>query len=367
MLVWEFMEGGSLEGRLFSSSPRPPLTWQERVRLCFEVAAALTHLHSSEPPMVHGAVMPSNVLLDAHMRAKLSVDLATVSEAAAKLLCGCELPPQFEDPDTDSTGCMSHQTDTYQLGVTMLQLLTRRHDPGLCAAAEAAVAAANTGDGASFAALLDASAGAWPQEHALMFARLALRLVPNLNLRSAINEWLVRTGGRRLVCPSVRRPSPGSSASSSSQEVPAARPMEWEGSATSLLAGATSRALPGNQLDAELRAACARGDAHHVAELLASGASAVTADARDGHTALHCAAQGGSLAAVELLLGCGAQVDAVARDGFTTPLLLACMGGHQEVVLRLLSRRASTSGAVAGAWSPLHAAAACNREKVMWA
>jgi ankyrin repeat protein len=61
------------------------------------------------------------------------------------------------------------------------------------------------------------------------------------------------------------------------------------------------------------------------------------------------------------------QVDAVARDGFTTPLLLACMGGHQEVVLRLLSRRASTSGAVAGAWSPLHAAAACNREKVMWA
>jgi hypothetical protein len=81
----------------------------------------------------------------------------------------------LQDPDTDSTGCMSHQTDTYQLGVTMLQLLTRRHDPGLCAAAEAAVAAANTGDGASFAALLDASAGAWPQEHALMFARLALR------------------------------------------------------------------------------------------------------------------------------------------------------------------------------------------------
>lgn len=38
MLVWEFMEGGSLEGRLFSSSPRPPLTWQVRVVGCTRAA-----------------------------------------------------------------------------------------------------------------------------------------------------------------------------------------------------------------------------------------------------------------------------------------------------------------------------------------
>jgi uncharacterized protein len=116
----------------------------------------------------------------------------------------------------------------------------------------------------------------------------------------------------------------------------------------------------------ELREAASKGDAPLVARLLGpAGAGSRSADPRSGWTALHFAAQRGSAPAVDALLSGGAAADAAARDGVTTPLLLACMGGHQDVVLRLLSRGARAQGAVPGAWGPLHAAAACNRGGVV--
>ena len=63
MLVYELMANGNLEdhllgrvGRAVSSQAQqtPPLSWQHRVRIAAEVAAALLCLHSADPePIVH--------------------------------------------------------------------------------------------------------------------------------------------------------------------------------------------------------------------------------------------------------------------------------------------------------------------------
>jgi serine/threonine protein kinase len=72
-LVYELMEGGSLEQALgLDRGPAAEtggtmtgllLPWHERVRVAAEVAAALSFLHSAEPPIVHMDVKPANVLL----------------------------------------------------------------------------------------------------------------------------------------------------------------------------------------------------------------------------------------------------------------------------------------------------------------
>ena len=74
--------------------------------------------------------------------------------------------------------------------------------------------------------------------------------------------------------------------------------------------------------------AARKGHTAAMAALLAAGAD-VALQAPGGETALHCAAQGGSVAAVKLLVEAGSDVEACeALPGRATPLILAASGGH---------------------------------------
>ncbi|CAL4932989.1 unnamed protein product [Urochloa decumbens] len=77
MLVYDLMPNGSLQDALLGagSRRRPDLVaeWPRRLAVARDVAAALRYLHSVvKPPVVHGDVKPSNVLLDANLRARLA-------------------------------------------------------------------------------------------------------------------------------------------------------------------------------------------------------------------------------------------------------------------------------------------------------
>jgi serine/threonine protein kinase len=79
-LVLELCTGGALDRRLScqasGAQPAPePLPWQQRVRVAFGIASALSHLHSL--PMVHRDVKTANVLLDDRGSAKVA-DFGTV-------------------------------------------------------------------------------------------------------------------------------------------------------------------------------------------------------------------------------------------------------------------------------------------------
>lgn len=99
---------------------------------------------------------------------------------------------------------------------------------------------------------------------------------------------------------------------------------------------------------AALGAAChARAPAFlRCVELLVAAGADVRLAAKDGSTALHAAAQGGSLACCDLLLDAGAALDAPDAAG-RTPLAAAAAGRapHPRCVLHLLGRGAAVASA----------------------
>ncbi|KAK4414000.1 putative receptor-like protein kinase [Sesamum alatum] len=78
LVVYEYMPNRSLqESLLFDSNnggcSSLSLSWDRRFSVILDVARALAFLHlECDPPVIHGDVKPSNVLLDSEFRAKLS-------------------------------------------------------------------------------------------------------------------------------------------------------------------------------------------------------------------------------------------------------------------------------------------------------
>jgi serine/threonine protein kinase len=84
-VVLELCTGGALDRRILCAggSEHQPLPWWQRTHIAFGIAAALHHLHSRKPPMLHRDVKSANVLLDAKGTAKVA-DFGTVKEGTGK-------------------------------------------------------------------------------------------------------------------------------------------------------------------------------------------------------------------------------------------------------------------------------------------
>jgi len=109
--------------------------------------------------------------------------------------------------------------------------------------------------------------------------------------------------------------------------------------------------------DSPVADAAARGDVDTVRSLVKQGAD-VNAAQGDGMTALHWAAEEGSLELAEVLIYAGARVDALTRLGSYTPLHLASQRGHAAVVKALLAAAGDANApTTTGAVRPLHFAA----------
>uniref|UniRef100_A0A7N0VKA9 non-specific serine/threonine protein kinase n=1 Tax=Kalanchoe fedtschenkoi TaxID=63787 RepID=A0A7N0VKA9_KALFE len=74
ILVYQYMPNRSLQEALFDDSGvSSGLSWDQRFRIVQDVARALAYLHlGCDPPVIHGDVKPSNVLLDMDFRARVS-------------------------------------------------------------------------------------------------------------------------------------------------------------------------------------------------------------------------------------------------------------------------------------------------------
>lgn len=87
LLVYEFMAKRNLQEVLFDEVYAVPLDWDLRFRIILNIAEALAYLHfKCDPPVIHGDVKPSNVLLNANFQAKLAdFGLARVKTAESIL------------------------------------------------------------------------------------------------------------------------------------------------------------------------------------------------------------------------------------------------------------------------------------------
>ncbi|PSS30524.1 Serine/threonine-protein kinase [Actinidia chinensis var. chinensis] len=74
LLVYEFMQRGSLENHLFrpGGSATDTLSWDLRLKIAIDSAKGLAFLHTSEKQVIHRDFKASNILLDESYNAKIS-------------------------------------------------------------------------------------------------------------------------------------------------------------------------------------------------------------------------------------------------------------------------------------------------------
>ncbi|XP_052197810.1 probable serine/threonine-protein kinase PIX13 isoform X2 [Diospyros lotus] len=127
LLVYEFMQKGSLENHLFRRFAIEPLSWDIRIKIAIGAARGLAFLHSSEKEVIYRDFKASNILLDGNFNAKISdFGLAHLGPSAGnshvttRIMGTCG----YVAPEYISTGRLYVKSDVYGFGVVLLELLT---------------------------------------------------------------------------------------------------------------------------------------------------------------------------------------------------------------------------------------------------
>lgn len=72
LLVYELMSNGNLQDALLHKKSPELMEWCRRFSIAVDIAKGIAYLHSLNPPVIHGDIKPSNVLLDHNFCAKIS-------------------------------------------------------------------------------------------------------------------------------------------------------------------------------------------------------------------------------------------------------------------------------------------------------
>lgn len=120
LLVCEYMPNGSVLDALLSDDT--PLRWPRRYSIAHGAAMGLEYLHEHcRPPIIHGNLKPSNILLDRDYTARVghfgSVRMAKMSQRAVVTTLG------FVDP---AVGRLTEKSDVFSYGMLLLVLVSGR-------------------------------------------------------------------------------------------------------------------------------------------------------------------------------------------------------------------------------------------------
>ncbi|KAA0066464.1 putative receptor-like protein kinase [Cucumis melo var. makuwa] len=132
ILVYEYMEGGTLKDYLYGSKAKDkvPLTWQKRLEICIDAAKGLHYLHtgSTATIIIHRDIKTTNILLDKELNAKVAdfgISKTGVPDAK-ELDITIRGTYGYLDPEYFNTGQLTEKSDVYSFGVVLFEVLSAR-------------------------------------------------------------------------------------------------------------------------------------------------------------------------------------------------------------------------------------------------
>nr|GEV14799.1 protein kinase-like domain, phloem protein 2-like protein [Tanacetum cinerariifolium] len=130
ILVYEYASNGSLDAYLRNTNKFNNLTWEQRIKICVDIAHGLNYLHTRkeiEQRIIHRDIKSGNILLGPNLEAKISdfglsrlFPNRTENTYYTYNIAGTE---PYLDPEYAATGKLNKGIDIYSFGVVLFELL----------------------------------------------------------------------------------------------------------------------------------------------------------------------------------------------------------------------------------------------------
>ncbi|KAH6759371.1 hypothetical protein C2S51_019606 [Perilla frutescens var. frutescens] len=128
VLVYEYMDNGTLSDHLHKLESSPLMSWPKRIKVALDAARGIEYLHEyAVPRIIHRDIKSSNILLDSTWTAKVSdfgLSLWGPQDDESHLSLRAAGTMGYMDPEYYRLQLLTTKSDVYSFGVMLLELLS---------------------------------------------------------------------------------------------------------------------------------------------------------------------------------------------------------------------------------------------------